>query len=69
MVVRSMYSHEIKQLLEYRNFIISNLEYFEVCKTSPQIAGIQYKPDEDNFYIWTNDNYNFKFKVYKKTND
>lgn len=61
-----MYSHEIQQLLEYRNYLISNKEYFEICKTSPQISWIEYKPFEDNFYISTYDNYNFKFKVYRK---
>ena len=62
----SMYSHEIQQLLEYRNYLISNEEYFNICRTSPQISGVQYRPFEQNYYIQTKDNYNFKFKVYKK---
>lgn len=61
-----MYSYEIEQLLKLRNYLISNKEYFEICKTSPQIRGIEYKPNEDNFYIWTDDRYTFKFKVYRK---
>ena len=60
-----MYSWEIQQLLELRNFLISNKEYFNILDTSPQIKGIEYKPDEQNFYMWTDDRYNFKFKVYK----
>lgn len=60
-----MYSWEIQQLLEYRNFLISNKEYFTILDTSPQIRGIEYKPYEDNFYISTYDNFNFKFKVYR----
>jgi hypothetical protein len=61
-----MYSHEIENLLRIRNYLISNKEYFYILDTSPQIRGIEYKPYEDNFYMWTDDNFNFKFKVYKK---
>lgn len=60
-----MYSWEIQKLLEIKNYIISNKEYFHICNTSPQIRGIEYKKDEDNFYMWTDDRYNFKFKVYR----
>lgn len=60
-----MYSWEIEQLLKLKNYLISNKEYFEICKTSPQIKGIEYKPFENEFYIWTDDQYNFKFKVKK----
>lgn len=37
-----------------------------MCNTSNQIKSITYKPFEDTFYVATNDNYNFKFKVKKK---
>lgn len=60
-----MYSWEIQQLLQIRNYLISNKEYFYILDTSPQIRGIEYKPYENNFYMWTDDNYNFKFKVYR----
>lgn len=60
-----MYSWEIEQLLKLKNYLISNKEYFEICKTSPQIKRIKYEPFEDDFYIWTDDQYNFKFKVKK----
>lgn len=61
-----MYSWEIEQLLKLKDYLISNKEYFEICNTSPQIKGIEYKPFENNFYMWIDDNYNFRFKVYKK---
>lgn len=61
-----MYSWEIENLLRLREYLISNREYFYILDTSPQIRGVQYKPFEDNFYIQTDDNYNFKFKVYRK---
>lgn len=61
-----MYSWEIKNLLSIRNYLISNKEYFNILDTSPQIRGIEYKPFEDRFYMWTDDNYNFNFKVYRK---
>ena len=61
-----MYSWEIEQLLKLKDYLISNKEYFEICDTSPQIKGIEYNPFENNFYMWTDDNYNFRFKVYRK---
>lgn len=61
-----MYSYEIENLLRLKDYLISNREYFYILDTSPQIRGVQYKPFEDNFYIQTDDNYNFKFKVYRK---
>lgn len=64
-----MYSWEIQQLLQIRNYLISNKEYFYILDTSPQIRGIEYKPYEDNFYMWTDDNFNFKFKVYRLEKD
>ena len=42
-------------------------EYFKILDTSPQIRGVEYKPFEDNFYLWTDDNYKVKFKVYSKS--
>lgn len=62
-----MYSYEIEQLLKLRDYIITNEDYFKILDTSPQIRGVEYKPFEDNFYLWTDDNYNAKFKVYEKS--
>ena len=61
-----MYSKEIEYLLNVKNYLISNKEYFEICDSSPQIDLVEYKAYENNYHIHTNDNYNFTFKVYKK---
>lgn len=58
-----MYSYEIDQTLNSQSYNISPETYIHICKTSPQIIRIEYKPYEDNFNIWTNDNYNWTFKV------
>ena len=57
-----MYSHEIKKLLELRNYLITSKEYIMICNSS-QIKYIKYDPFEDVFYISTEDKYNFKFKI------
>lgn len=62
-----MYSHEIEELLKIRNYLISNIEYINMIDTSPQIDHVKYNPYSDDFEMWTNDNYYFKYKVYKKT--
>lgn len=58
-----MYSEEIKRLLEIKNNLVSLQEYYEIVN-SPQIDHILYSNDE--FIIWTNDNYNFKLKIRKE---
>lgn len=58
-----MYSWEIDELIKIRNYILEVSEYDKICKESPQIDFIQYKPYLDDFYIHTSDNYNFNFKV------
>ena len=60
-----MYSHEIKTLLEQRNYLISVKEYIQIIK-SPQVDHVLYKNQQ--FYIWTTDNYNFTLKV-RRTNN
>lgn len=60
-----MYSYEIEQLLKLKNYIISNKEYFNFI-SSPQIKYVKYNPYDNKFYVSTDDNYNFEFKVYKK---
>lgn len=57
-----MYSREIEELLQLKNYILSVKEYFNVCSSS-QIKYIKYDPYEDIFYISTEDKYNFKFRV------
>ena len=61
-----MYSWEIQKLLEVKNFLLSNEEYFNLFNTCPQINYIEYLPWENNFHMTTDDRYDFKFKVYKK---
>lgn len=59
-----MYSHEIKKLLELRNYVISVEEYLKIASSS-QIKWIKYDPFNDTFYISTEDNYNFNLKIKK----
>lgn len=61
-----MYSYEIQNLMELRNYLLTVKEYLYICETSPQIREVSYNPFEDNFYINTDDRYNFKFKVKKE---
>ena len=55
-----MYSYEIQELLELRNYYVSVKEYMEIIK-SPQIDHIKY--ENQTFKIWTNDGYQFKLKI------
>lgn len=56
-----MYSHEIQQLLELKNYVLELKEYIEVIRTSPQIDHIKY---EDNHFLFdTTDNFHLKFKI------
>ena len=63
-----MYTHEIMQLMELKNYLISVKEYIHICSTSPQIREISYNDCEDKFMIQTEDcnNYKVYFKVYKE---
>ncbi len=58
-----MYSYEINETLESQNYNIDSEAYMNICNTSPQISRVKYEPFEDNFNIWTNDNYHWTFKV------
>lgn len=60
-----MYSEEIKQLLELKEYILSVEEYSKILYTSPQINFIKYDPYDDTFNVSTDDRYNFKFKIKK----
>lgn len=62
-----MYSHEIKQLLELKNYLLDRKEANKILnvKDSPQINHVKYNTYDDNFEMWTTDNYYFKFKVKK----
>ena len=56
-----MYSYEIEQLMQLKNYLISIKDYCEIVATSPQIDHILY--NQDHFEIYTNDYYKFKFKI------
>ena len=61
-----MYSWEIQKLIELRNYLLTVKEYFYICDTSPQIARITYNPFNNDFDIYTYDEYHFKFKIKKE---
>lgn len=58
-----MYSYEIEEKLKSESYNIDPNTYIYICKTSPQIVRTKYNPFEENFDIWTNDNYHWTFKV------
>lgn len=58
-----MYSWEIQQLMELRNFLLEIKDYIEITSTSPQIYLIGYDYNTDTYYWETNDNYKWSFKV------
>lgn len=60
-----MYSYEIDNYLRNRNWNITISEYLEICNLdmNPQISQIKYNPFQNNFTIWTNDNWNWTFTV------
>lgn len=60
-----MYTWEIDQLLKLKNYLLEIEEFEKICKTSPQIDRIGYNPYYDNYYIYTNDNYEAHFNVKK----
>ena len=61
-----MYSEEIKQLLEYKGYLITAKEYLKILDTSPQINHIKLDCHEDNITIETDDRYRFVFKIRKE---
>lgn len=61
-----MYSSEINQTLESQNYNIDSVTYINICNTSPQISRVKYDPYDNKYEIWTNDNYYWKFTVYRK---
>lgn len=56
-----MYSWEIEQLIELKNYVITIQDYCEIVKTSPQIDHVLYK--DEYFNLFTTDNYHFKLKI------
>lgn len=64
-----MYSWEIKDLLQLKEYILEYQEYLDIIRTSPQINYLEYLKNEDKIRFTTDDKYEFKFKVYRKTKD
>jgi len=60
-----MYSYQIQQIFESKNYNIDSETYFNICSTSPQITRVRYSPYENCFEIWASDGY-WKFSVYQK---
>ena len=61
-----MYSWEITQFFEQRNYKIDSEDYLKICNSSNQISKIKYEPFGNNLGIWTNDKYYWKITVYRK---
>lgn len=63
-----MYSYEIDQMFKSKNYNIDSDTYMHICGCSPQISTIIHEPYNDDYEIWTNDNFYWKFKVNKSKN-
>ena len=61
-----MYSYEIDNILKSKNYKIDSDTYLHICSTSPQLTRIKYNPYCSYFETWSNDNYYWKFNVYRK---
>ena len=61
-----MYSWEIQNKLQKKNYILTGEEYIDICKNSSQISQIKYNGFDDNYEIWTTDNYYWKFRLTTK---
>ncbi len=59
-----MYSYEILELLKCNNNVISINDYIKVCQSN-QIIKVKYSIFSNNYEVWTNDNYYYKFSVRK----
>lgn len=58
-----MYSYEIEQFINSKTGILRSVDYLQVLHTSPQIRNVEYNSQDDTFRIYTDDQYNFNFKV------
>jgi hypothetical protein len=65
-----MYTWEIKDYLEERNYLVEINEFQEILKLSPQVKVRGYNPQKDNFYIITeeenNEQFYFEYQAYNK---
>lgn len=58
-----MYSYEIEQFIASKTGVLRSVDYLHILQTSPQIINVEYNAHTDHFHIYTNDHYNFNFKV------
>lgn len=63
-----MYSYEIQQLMELKQYVLEAKEYLNILNTSPQINNVSYNAYSDLFHIGTDDRCSWDFKVYLKNN-
>lgn len=63
-----MYSCEIDSILKENNYNIPSTTY-EIVLSSPQIDHVKYSPYGDEFEIWTNDGWYWKFTIYLEEKD
>lgn len=61
-----MYSWEIEQLMKQKQYLLKVKEYLEILNTSPQINRVSYHKESDDFYLATDDRYEFTFKLEKR---
>ena len=61
-----MFSWEIDKILNENDFAINAETYIQIISTSPQIIHIHYEAFGDYFEIWTEDRYEWKFKVFRE---
>lgn len=61
-----MYSWEIQNKLQKKNYILTGEEYIDICKNSSQISHVKYSGFDDTYEIWTTDNYYWKFRLTTK---
>ena len=61
-----MYSWEIQNKLQKKNYILTGEEYIDICKNSSQISHVKYSGFDDTYEISTTDNYYWKFRLTTK---
>lgn len=62
-----MYSQEIQELINFKQQVITLNDYINIIQTSPQVDHILYQ--DENFNLFTTDNYHFKFKIKENKKD
>ena len=62
----NMFSWEIDKILKENNFAINAETYIQIISTSSQINHIKYQAFGDYFELWTDDRYEWKFKVFRE---